>query len=260
MPKLDRSYSVPTRGVGTPDYASPAAVGQTPSGNVYASSDVSELATRLRPLDTLDRRGNIIFYDDFRDGMEKWVGVDADWSSVRSRSSGFSAFLNPAAPPVFASIAVRLPMLPLGVFGVSVTFNLPTAVGGRGIRIHPTYNSAKGNFSLQWYMDWAEFTLPAGNGVGFSPTGALANRIPYANEQWVVGAAAQEFCSLKHVVDLSNRTLLRFLVNGDERVWKVPVTLAGPTSLTADFLEVLIEVPYASYIDNVIVTQNEPLE
>lgn len=75
---------------GTPDYG-PAALGKT----VHPIADMAELAARLGSIHTFDRRGNVIFMDDFESGIEKWycygsAGGLYSWSASKPAGGGFS--------------------------------------------------------------------------------------------------------------------------------------------------------------------------
>lgn len=92
-------YTVRTRGIGLPDYAQAKPVSGVPVGPIYTSTDTAELAARLGAIDIFDRRGNVIWFDDFESGITKWqfvgtgVGEGAEWNSARARFGGFSCKL-----------------------------------------------------------------------------------------------------------------------------------------------------------------------
>ena len=72
---------------GTPDYGI-----LTPVSTVYTSQDTAELAVRLGSIDTHDRRGNVIFLEDFEGTLIRWqtdltgVGAAVDVSTDRARN------------------------------------------------------------------------------------------------------------------------------------------------------------------------------
>jgi hypothetical protein len=62
-------------------------------GNTH-SLGLAELAARLGSIDTFDRRGNVLWMDDFENGIEEWIadnGSNFAWSSSRHRTGGFCA-------------------------------------------------------------------------------------------------------------------------------------------------------------------------
>jgi hypothetical protein len=62
---------------------------------IYRMTDMGELAGRLGSIVTHDRRGDVIWLDDFEGGVEKWdflgsgTGYAHAWSAERSRSGAF---------------------------------------------------------------------------------------------------------------------------------------------------------------------------
>ena len=99
MAKIVSTYTVPSRGIGTPDYSTPKPVGQVPIGPVYTLTDLAELAARLGSIDTFDRRGNVLWLDDFEDGIKKWIVTltggrgSVVWDAEHPHHGGFSALL-----------------------------------------------------------------------------------------------------------------------------------------------------------------------
>lgn len=79
---------------GTPDWGS----GQ-PVNTIYQLSDLSELAARLGSIVTFDRRGDVVWLDNFEDNIDKWtisvggVGAAAILSGDEARNGAKSAKL-----------------------------------------------------------------------------------------------------------------------------------------------------------------------
>ena len=99
----------------------------TPMIHIHASEDVNELAARLGAADVWDRRGNVVFIDNFRAGLTKWgSNVLDDNSSVTleirmSRLGGFLARLDAAALAAdFAEIYQSVPVSLADVCGFEV--------------------------------------------------------------------------------------------------------------------------------------------
>lgn len=99
--KVTKSFTVETRGIGHPDYAAPKPVGQVPVGPIYTVTDIGELAARLGSIVTFDRRGNVIWLDDFEGTENKWFlggsgeGYNFVISAEAARNGCFSGKLNP---------------------------------------------------------------------------------------------------------------------------------------------------------------------
>lgn len=70
-----------------------------PLATVFTLEDMAELAARLGSIDTFDRRGNILWFDDFENTLHKWAthysGTDGSvsLSAIVSRNGAFSARL-----------------------------------------------------------------------------------------------------------------------------------------------------------------------
>lgn len=94
-----------------------------PVSTVYAVLDMAELAARLGSIDTFDRRGNVIWMDDFESGINKWLfagssGYTAEWSALVSEFSGFSLYLKtPASASAYVSAYKLLPYPALSKLG-----------------------------------------------------------------------------------------------------------------------------------------------
>lgn len=79
-------FSVASKGIGTPDYSSPKPLATVPTGEVYTSTDIGELAARLGSIDTFDRRGNVIDLDDFESPILTWHTAASSTGMVRHTS------------------------------------------------------------------------------------------------------------------------------------------------------------------------------
>lgn len=72
---------------GTPDW------GHVKQETTFALvDDLAELAARLGSIDVYDRRGNVLWMDDFNEGMEAWEGVTSGTGSSVAISTDFPKF------------------------------------------------------------------------------------------------------------------------------------------------------------------------
>lgn len=91
-----RTFTVDQRGIGRPDYSQPIPIGQYPSPTVFTSTDVAELAARMKSVDTFNRQGNVIFIEDFSGGIRTFeregsgTGAGAWWDGNHYLSGGYS--------------------------------------------------------------------------------------------------------------------------------------------------------------------------
>lgn len=104
----------------------------TPVQTVHTSMDVAELAARLGSPDTFDRRGNVLWFDDFEGGIEKWsfgsvpAGGSLVWSSDSSKTGRFCAKLTaPAMITGVSQMTCRLAYPVTTRLGFEVAFSLP---------------------------------------------------------------------------------------------------------------------------------------
>lgn len=239
---------------GTPDWAEVA-----PKTTVYGGIDLAEHAVRIGSIVSFDGRGSVVWADDFESGIHKWDeigsgdGHDAEWSAVYARNGGFSCKITPGADGNFlGGIRTYLPPLTLGKVGLEVSWVRPTTFTDFSIffyHVHPTKGWRSGikfvdaTATLQYYdssLAWQDIEA----GVGARASGYLFN-------------------ILKLVIDLENDLYTRLIFNNRE--WDLsPYGLYtnGGSAVTEALIEVQLVVPSAfgtpSYIDDVIVTQNEP--
>ncbi len=94
---VDREWKITPRGVGLPDYSTPAPIGSTAQGVVYTSPDPGESAARLGSPVKYDRRGNVVFMTDFQASINPFTfaigagaGALAEQSAEISQSGGSS--------------------------------------------------------------------------------------------------------------------------------------------------------------------------
>src|SRR3990167_230055 len=145
----------------------------------YQLTDLPELAARPGAPVTYDRRGEVLFIDDFSHGVSKWGlgGGGSDESLTLStlicRSGQFSALLTPASDTLFQLIAQHaVPTLAPSALGLechlaasldvlSFEWRLHIADGATQHRFAVRYNNATNE--LQYLDDsaaWVAFAAP----------------------------------------------------------------------------------------------------
>lgn len=260
MPKVIRTGIATVKGIGAPDYATPKPVGQVPIGPTYTLTDVAELAARLGSIVTFDRRGNVVWLDDFEDNIDKWqilvvggIGGEAVLSNARARKGALSARLT-TGNVIDASVELQT------VFYYPVFSNL-------GFEISFIYN---GNMSeYRWLFqvnDGTHYTLaevrlnPATNAleindhilgwVALAPTPTLRPHF-YA------------FNTLKIVQNPKTRKYIRLILNEVEYILDgydlVYALFPQPANLMASVLVTTgVAANEVAYFADAIITQNEP--
>ena len=104
---------------------------QSSQATVHEVTDLGELAVRLGSIDTHDRRGDVIWFDGFEDGLVKWgtskggTGSAVDLSIVKARNGLFSARLVAGSDGGrFARIDKTVPFPVLSPMGAEFSFQL----------------------------------------------------------------------------------------------------------------------------------------
>lgn len=230
-----------------------------PRTTVYTGIDLTELAARLSSIVTFDRRGDVIWLDGFESGLGGWIKgatIGADypaWSAVYKRNGGFSCKLATSAVFDYESYITHYMAVPVvSKIGLEFSFTLSTSNtvvdcslyyydGATRALYNMRYNQP--DKTLEYYgtdMNWHVFAT----GVN-----------PYPREY--------VFNTLKLVVDLEAMEFVDVILNSET------YSMAGlipwnAGAIVSPFLQVHIGLrnPAAaaktSYIDDVIITQNEP--
>lgn len=230
-----------------------------PKLTVGSMADNAELATRLGSIVTYDRRGDVIWYDDFESGINKWedrstdLGHGLDVSALYARNGGFSAKITCGSNGAFA--------------GTMGHFQAPPVKSKVGLEAHwarPLFN-----FTNIYFRMFIEHTTEVWDArIRFvSATGALEywDGAAWQTIQLNVGARAwpSHFHALKFVVDLDTNLYTRLLFENlsfDLSGYTLPHTVVAATpDLIATIQAVGANgVNSLVHIDDVILTQNEP--
>lgn len=236
-----------------PDYTS-----KFKNTTVFSVVDNSELAARLASPNVYDRRGNVVFMDDFEGAVLQWetgglgVGDVEDISVGNARNGSQSCILTAGAGVVGqAYIYKYLGILNPGKIGLETSF---------------TVNSSTTYVSFQfWYYDGTEvhrgymtYDLPNTRWFYFNDAGGdtiLANGVDLrtTNSPWHTA---------KLVLDTNTDNYVRFIYNNTE----IDMSNIGLYH-TADASDSMVQIGITHYsnnaaiksiyIDNVILTQNE---
>lgn len=233
-----------------------------PGKSVYPLLDVGELATRIAygAITSIDRRGNWIWADGFENGLEgKWdTGTQGASSAVELsvftiRDGAYSGLLY--VHPITGDYAELIHLFPYpaaGNFGLEFAFAIPVVSPGIACWIK-LYDGSNLFTPLVHYSPVAEELIYAdvdGNSV------VLASGLELYSSNRL-------FHHMKLVVDTIKKEYVRLIVNEVEHDLK---GIAGEvTTDTSDpLLEIVVRADAESndvgtaYIDNVILTQNEP--
>ena len=230
------------------------------AATTYRLTDLAELAARLGSPVTHDRQGDVIFMDNFEDGLGKWEaasdggGDSVGLSAARARSGWLSALLTSGSGAGrYAQIyrGVNLPVL--SGLGVELSFSVPVALETLKLQLHILDGPNRYRFEVPY--DDANNRLDRLNAAGGLTTVASG---------LVLAGWGRMFHTVKLVGDTLNGTYGRLIMNdtkhdleeaeafsgadsGDPRL-ELTVTLTGRSGYND-----------AVHIDDVIATQNEPV-
>jgi len=245
---------MPTPRHGFPDY------GQTAGQSVvYPLLDVGEAAARLGSIVTYDRRGDVVWFDDFEHSLRKWestlggLGARADISLAIQRHGDFSVLLcSGATDPFFSQIGTRVYLPGLTRCGFEASF----AIANLTDRVTLTLVIYTGSRVLwgavQWAINGQLHQYLDADGVWQT---LAINQVPY------VGSHA--FHTMKLVIDPDSEEYTRILIDGAVYEPATPGVIAADNSTPAQINPFITNIGFTPmtryvYVDDVIITQNEP--
>jgi hypothetical protein len=265
MAEVAKTFSVTSRGVGLPDYSVAKPVGQVPVGPIYTSSDTGELAARLGSPVTFDRRGNVIFYDNFEDGYDGKWNVSGTFPypdgypclTIEPCRSGIKSvrLRSVAAVDAYMGLWRYLPILRFSKLGFEVSFT--TAA---------TYTYYQWQFTIWTGTQQIEGRiqlLPLENTLRLRTTGGVWQDI---DTDVQVFAGGSLFNTVKMVIDPLSELYTRLIYNSteyDTSLYSLPIVdsvIAAHLRLDFRVIATGGGAPDAAEanFDDVIVTQNEP--
>jgi len=226
---------------------------------VYGLDDLGEHAVRLGSPHLWDRRGDVLVLDDFRDGLGQWIpyisGTDAAielWAG-HSRSGVFSVrCVTGRTANFYAGLQKYVPFPVLSRLGLEFSFNLHaltrywhgrirwgTTAQGYDARVR--YNSVNG-FLEYWDGAWQFLADPPPASMYEYPTHTL---------KFVVDTTLPQPEYVRWIYNYQSAPMTGILVENP-----------GPAATPELFFEVLhytdVAVNAPAFVDNIIVTQNEP--
>jgi len=226
---------------------------------IFGVQDMGELSARLGSIVTHDRRGNIIWYDDFECGhMGKWgkavVGVDSvvRLRTTYARNGAFSLYLYAGNAAGRSAEAYHyLPYPSLSKYGLEAWACLPSASNGFFYLGWYVYTGTEIHYYLIRYN-------PSAQDVDVCSTGLVWHTFATGLKTAIAGG----FQVFKLVADLITEKYARCIINQTEYDLSAypahTAANASPASLMLDAKAYNITQALTVYLDDVIVTQNEP--
>lgn len=223
---------------------------------VHATPDIAEGAVRQGAVSSVDRRGNVLEYDDFEAATMKWtlrpgVGVVAK-SDEWARSGDYSIYLETGAETEDAS-----------EIGKSFAYPVPSNLGAEFwflwdgtpmiIELLVEIRSATGQYAATIRYDTSTSTLEYYDSAG---VWQVLETYPFTLQTNV-------FWPMKLVCNSINNEYVRVLFMEHEyNLTTIPMGVAGPAGTSYITVEIEIETledgGAVAYVDDVILTQNEP--
>lgn len=241
-------------GVGLPDWYN-----IKKQGAVSALGDLGELAVRLGSIVSFDRRGDVVWMDDFEHTLNKWntytpgTGDSAGVSKTRARNGDYSCEMvtgTEVGSPVEINSHLAVP--PESGYGFEVSFTLGDDHTYFYTRLYVYTGSARHEFTLRYDVaaEVLQHMDEDGNYTNLSPGIALRKSDVLFN-------------TLKFVVDLESEAYVWARLN--EGAWamagiagrEVAVASAAYFAIYVGFIGTT-GVNVTGYVDDVIITQNEP--
>lgn len=246
---------------GTPDY--------NPSSSQYGqqSTDVAELAARMRSIDVLERKGSVIFIEDFSGLLANWYPFASGGGSVNPvanhalRSPVSIRLIGDANIPDGAMITRRLPIISNGRYGVEVNVSLAYDAVNTPADFLVRVRHYTGSILYQWQLRYKSDTQRLD-----IMTGTLAAPV-YVTLPVLPGIAWMETFNLyynyvKMVYDTGAYNYGRFLFNsygGDLSAYSAATGSNTTNPHDAIFLVANSHaVSQAVYFSDLIITIDEP--
>ncbi len=240
---------------GTPDYGVTA--GQI---TTYQLKDLAELAARLGSIDTHDRRGDVVLLDSFEDGIPRWDGSTASGvtavvaPSMRyARHGRYSLRLvTGTAAPTLAQARCPWAAPAISPLGLELAWIVPTAPGTLTVELY-LYDGTT-LFTPAWQYLIATTAFQFRNNAGVMTTLDTVN----------LNFNPPLFHVVKMVCDFTTSRYSRIILNN--RTYTAGLTaLPSQADATTPRLEIRLSHDRAgvgaleTFIDDVILTQNEPV-
>lgn len=229
----------------------------SPRGPTYAMADLGELAARLGSIVTFDRRGNVIWTDDFQSGVNKWWLEGAStstftWSSRTSNGNGFCGELATNANLYGdADIYVSRPFPVLSKMGFEFSFCLDQYLLELYLDVTLYDGTNYYNGVVKW-INASDKCQCGGNDL--SPTIDLMESSSSLHDFY--------WNTIKLVIDFTTKKYVRLIVNDVT----YDLTSYSLTSSSSSYRMVNVHISIMNnstnitilYLGNMIITQNEP--
>lgn len=225
----------------------------------FREMGLAEVAAILTPCNRYDRRGDIIFWDSFENGLVGWgnikfgTGAEVTHSARYSRNGAFSVKVAPGSVANDYALIFRfLPYSKLSTGGFEISFNYGSSISLAGIwyRLYDSTNYYEGR--LEW--DLPNTTLKY-----YDSEGNYQDLLTGLNTY----TGPDLFHTLKLVIDWNTKKYVRGFFNEHE-VDMSAYSLYSTASALAPHIKCFFSVISAGgashpcWVDDAIITTNEP--
>lgn len=226
---------------------------------IFANIDDAELAARLGSIDTFDRRGNVVWMDDFEASTLKWKAI----------THGDNAAVALSAASAYSGAQSMALTAGEGATGYAYGHRyITTSIAGKiGLDLCFTVDSATKTLTFWLIYNYGNYDY-RGELIYYPATDKLVLTDSAGTEQDVFTSRPlyeDSLCyhHLKLVIDSSTLKYVRVLLNEhsfDASAYSLyPASVAGTTHMRVGLQHVSDHAAVKTiYIDNVIITQNEP--
>lgn len=225
----------------------------------YQLDDLGEHAGRVGSINTFDRRGDLIWFDDFENSINKWLvsapdtGAAAAISTTRARNGSNSALLTAGSDGTLTTdILHRSPFTSLSRIGLEMSWSIDSVFDTLLMQVfardgtnqlQPQIRYDKTNQVLEFFNNGSTFTSLA--------TGLDLTALPTFFHTW------------KMVFDMASGEYVRVILDNTEFDLSGNPVLSAASALEphlqlAVFLAGRAAQNDTMFIDDVILTQNEP--
>ena len=239
---------------GTPDYGVTAGIRTT-----HQMLDLGELAGRLGSPITHDRRGDVMWWDDAECGATKWsssltgVGASFGTDTTRARNGRVSYKLRPGnAINDIAQMYRRQPIPVVSRLGLECSFSITGEA--RQLTFYMSLNA--GTTADEWKVRWDSALSQLQYWTAGQVYTVFASNVTLYEDPTL-------FHTAKLVVDPVNHLYHRFILDGTTYDMHTLLprglgVVASPHLYVELREDTLAAVPTGTYIDDIILTQNEP--
>lgn len=226
---------------------------------VYALHDMAELAARMGSIDTFDRRGDVVHLEDFEAGGKRYLyysgGVTSDpvTSVATAKTGAISAKMTTQAePPYYCTLHAYHPLPRLTGIGFEAAFTLEA--DHHFVKISLDHYNGADDYYAEVRYDLVDKALYVRHSDGALKTIASGLALFPYYKAWHV---------IKLVADYKTGKYQRVILDDKQydlsaySLYRVGATALVYLLNSIDFYAPG-ETQLVSYVDDVIITQNEP--